>query len=135
MNGNKISEKTKLSFEQLGKALNRLDEMLQQPADPHRANVDASIQRVEFCIELFWTALKRLLYDLGKDLIFPKEILQEAFQGHLINDDKAWLAMLKDRNQTSHTYNEELADEIYENIKKHYTVMQQTYDQLSKQYC
>ena len=131
---NNISEKTKLSFDLLGKALDRLYEILQRPLDADRANIDASIQRFEFCIELFWKALKRLLFDLGQEATYPKEILREAYQGHLIDDELQWLAMLADRNQTSHTYNEELADQIYEKIKTHYQVMHATHDALLKRY-
>lgn len=131
---NNISEKTRLSFDQLGKSLDRLHEMLQRPLDTDRANIDASIQRFEFCIELFWKALKRLLSDLGQEATYPKEILREAYQGNLINDEQAWLAMLTDRNLTSHTYNEELADQIYEKIKTHYQVMRNACDTLLKRY-
>ncbi len=134
MKQTKISEKTKLSFNQLEKALQRLKQMLDRPADADRANVDASIQRFEFCIELSWKALKRLLFDLGKEVNFPKEILQEAFQGHLIDDEISWILMLTDRNQTSHTYDEELADQIFNRLPGHLQVMQETYQKLSKSY-
>ncbi len=130
-----MSATTRFSFERLGNALDRLDEILQCQPDANRAYIDASIQRFEFCIELFWKALKRLLYDLGKDLTFPKEILQEAYQGHLIDDEQAWLMMLKDRNQASHTYHEGLADEVYENIKNsHYRVMRKAYTHIVERY-
>lgn len=36
----------------------------------------------------------------------------------------------KDRNQTFHTYDETLADQIYERIKRYYPTMQKTYDRL-----
>ncbi len=134
MNTTQISEKTKLSFQQLEKALKRFEEILRRPADSDRANVDASIQRFEFSIELFWKTLKRLLFDLGKEVNYPKEILREAFQGHLINDEDCWILMLTDRNQTSHAYEEELADQIYSRLQGHLTVMQKTYQKLAERY-
>ncbi len=130
MNATNISEKTKFSFRQLEKALQRFDEILHKPVDVDRVTIDASIQRFEFCIELFWKALKRLLYDLGKEVHFPKEILQEAFQGNLIDDEDAWILMLTDRNQTSHTYDEELADKVYSRLRGHCNVMQKAYQNL-----
>lgn len=129
-----ISNKTRLTFQKLSNALQRLEEILEEPEDPKRASIDASIQRFEFCIELFWKALKRLLDDLGKPTTYPKEILQEAYQGNLIDNEQLWLAMLKDRNQTSHTYEEELANQVYHNIKKYHPFMKQEYVNLQKKY-
>ncbi|GAL00502.1 nucleotidyltransferase [Nonlabens ulvanivorans] len=34
----------------------------------------------------------------------------------LIKDGKVWMEMIKSRNKTSHTYNEETADEIFNDI-------------------
>jgi hypothetical protein len=48
----------KATLESLGKALDRLEEALEQPLENALA-VDATIQRFEFTIELFWKALKR----------------------------------------------------------------------------
>ena len=129
-----LSEKTKLTFAKLGNALLRLEEMLQEVPDAKRGAIDASIQRFEFCIELFWKSLKRLLADLGKQTTFPKEVLQHAYQGHLIDNEKEWLAMLDDRNLTSHTYEEELANTIYNNIKTYCPVMKKTYEALRVKY-
>ena len=53
----------------------------------------------------------------GLELNYPKEIIQEAFILRLINDEDIWIKMLRDRNMTSHTYDEKLADEIYHRIK------------------
>lgn len=60
-----------------------------------------------------WKLLKNILESKGVKVQYPKNILQEAFQGHLINHEQIWLKMLEDRNMTSHTYNEELADQIF----------------------
>ncbi len=84
-----------------------------------RANIDATIQRFEFTFELGWKFLKDYFEEKGLILNYPKEIIQEAFAVGLINDEYLWLQMLSDRNMTSHTYNEKLADEIYERIKKY----------------
>jgi nucleotidyltransferase substrate binding protein (TIGR01987 family) len=37
----------------------------------------------------------------------------------LIDDEELWVKMLLDRNMTSPTYNEQLADEIYSHIKSY----------------
>lgn len=134
MNNQKMSTKTAFAFQQLGRALDRFDDVLKKPADKDDSYIDASMQRFEFCIELFWKALKRLLADLGKEVNLPKLIMQEAYQNHLINDEQIWLDMLKDRNQTSHTYDEDLANQIYAQLPTYAHAMRQTYNQILKQF-
>jgi nucleotidyltransferase substrate binding protein (TIGR01987 family) len=51
---------------------------------------------------------------------------------HFIDDEAMWVAMLQDRNKTSHTYHESLADEIYARIPKYLNVMQKTYVKLTQ---
>ncbi|MDK3160665.1 hypothetical protein QPK87_29520 [Kamptonema cortianum] len=41
------------NFSDLGEALGRLKEILDAPLDERRFIMDATIQRFEFCIELF----------------------------------------------------------------------------------
>jgi nucleotidyltransferase substrate binding protein (TIGR01987 family) len=67
--------------------------------------------------ELAWKFLKDYFFEQGIELNYPKEVRQQAFKVDLINDEQLWLKMLNDRNMTSHTYNEKLADEIYCSIK------------------
>ena len=126
-----METKLKLSHAKLKKALDALKVMVEKPMQEDRSNVDACIQRFEFSVELFWKYLKRLLEDKGLIVTYPKEILKEAFQGGLIEDESIWLQMLYDRNQTSHTYDEELADKIYKNIVSiYYPLMSRTFNSL-----
>ncbi|MES2214508.1 MAG: HI0074 family nucleotidyltransferase substrate-binding subunit, partial [Pseudomonadota bacterium] len=113
---NKINQK----LQYLKKALLRLEEMINEPVSEKRAEIDSVIQRFEFCFELYWKTLQAILESLGENVAFPKEILQSAYKGGLIVDEKIWLAMLRDRNQTSHVYDEGAADAIYTNIKQSY---------------
>ena len=43
-------------------------------------------------------------------------------------------AMLDDRNNTSHTYEEETANRIFQNIKKHFPIMQNTFNRLQAKF-
>jgi nucleotidyltransferase substrate binding protein (TIGR01987 family) len=49
--------------------------------------------------------------------------LKLAFQQGWIDEEGAWLAMLDDRNLTSHTYNESTAVEIYKRLRSHLTAL------------
>ena len=128
------SQKTQLTFTKLNKALSRLEEILKKPMEADRSNIDASIQRFEFTIELFWKLLKRILADLGQEATYPREVLQAAYAGNLIENESAWIRMLEDRNQTSHAYNEELADAIYGRIKTYFPILKTTYLALEERY-
>lgn len=106
----------KATLESLGRALRRLEEALAQPVEDPLV-VDATIQRFEFTIELFWKALKRCLEFEGIGTSTPRHALQQAYQAGWLQDESKWLQMLRDRNETSHTYDEAKAREIYERIR------------------
>lgn len=76
------------------------------------------IQAFEFTYELFWKLFMKLAPDAGLSASSPREALIAAAQAHLIAPDEEshWSQMLRDRNQTSHTYNAALADEILERL-------------------
>ena len=109
--------KTQVKFDKFQKALTALEAIYLKPVQEDRANIDATIQRFEFTFELAWKFLKEYFFGQGLELNYPKEVIKEAFAVRLIDDEDIWLGMLKDRNMTSHTYDEVLAGEIYARIK------------------
>ena len=119
-------QKAAQSLYNLGAALERLQEALQEPEENPLA-VDGTIQRFEFVIELYWKTLKRFLALEGIETFTPKESLQRAYQANWIADETAWLQMLRDRNETSHVYNEETARQIYEHIREYFPELERTY--------
>lgn len=46
--------------------------------------------------------------------------MREAFAKGLVEEGEGWMEMIKSRNQTSHTYNQKVADEIVERILEAY---------------
>jgi len=110
----------------LGRALDRLREALAEPEDNPLA-IDGTIQRFEFAIELFWKALRRLLIREGVTTTTPREALQAAFQAGWLADEGAWLQMLRDRNETSHTYNQVTARRIYASVRSTFPEMERAY--------
>lgn len=118
------------SFENLGNALSRLETVLNEPLDKNDYVLDATIHRFEFVIELYWKALKHLLAHSGRLTELPKQTLQEAYAANWLSNESEWLNMLKDRNQTSHTYKHELALQVYDRIKQYCPEMRKTYDNL-----
>lgn len=55
----------------------------------------------------------------GMDCVSPKSCLKLAFKNSWIIDKPAWLAMLVDRNLTTHTYDEALAKSVYSRLAGH----------------
>jgi nucleotidyltransferase substrate binding protein (TIGR01987 family) len=49
-------------------------------------------------------------------LIGSRDASRSAFQNGLITDGEAWMAMIKARNLTSHTYNPEVAYSVTRDI-------------------
>lgn len=79
------------------------------------------IQRFEYTHELAWNVIKDFLEEVGNIKTYgSKDATQEAFKAGLITDGDTWMEMIKSRNKTSHTYNEETANEIYLKITNYY---------------
>ncbi len=115
-----MEKKLEIKLRYLEKAIFQLEEMINEPVGSKRAEIDSAIRRFKFCFELFWKTLKLALEILGQNSAFPKEVLKAAYQGGLIGDEQIWLHMLKDRNDTSHIYDKDVADQVYNNIKTRY---------------
>ncbi|WP_366843488.1 HI0074 family nucleotidyltransferase substrate-binding subunit [Clostridium sp.] len=103
------------------KALNKLDKGLLQYDGKNELLRYGLIQRFEFTFELAWKTLKEVFKDEGlMELNSPKSVLKEAFSSGLIENEKLWINMLKDRNFTLYMYSESISMEISENIKDKY---------------
>ena len=99
------------------RALARLEEALREPATPIVR--DACIQRFEFCFELAWKAIQAALRREGRDCTSPRSCFREAFKQRWIESEEGWTRLLADRNLTSHTYDEALAEAIYGRLPDH----------------
>ena len=93
------------------RALSRLEEAMAKPEDPIVR--DACIQRFEFTFEMAWRALQRYALTEGIECLSPRDCFRVGFRLGLIDRDEQWMAMVEDRNRTSHTYDEESAKAIY----------------------
>lgn len=79
------------------------------------------IKAFEYTYELAWTTLKDFLEYRGQtELYGSRDVFRRAFQLGLLDDGDLWMDMLKNRNRTSHTYNEEIAQEICQAVKNEY---------------
>jgi len=106
------------SLNKLKNANQKLKEGIEHTKD--ELDKDGVIQRFEFTFELLWKALKIYLEYQGIIVKTPRDSFVEAFRIDLISDEKIFLDMLEDRNNTTHIYDKETSEKIFNRIKKNY---------------
>jgi nucleotidyltransferase substrate binding protein (TIGR01987 family) len=79
------------------------------------------IQSFEYTHELAWNTIKDYFQYQGDSSIKgSRDATRAAFKAGIIINGEDWMDMIGSRNKTSHTYNKETADEIFEAIVNHY---------------
>lgn len=74
------------------------------------------IQRFEYTHELAWKVMKDYAeYQGYTDIRGSRDAIRKALEMGLI-DDRRWMESIEDCNLTSHNYDDETAEEIYESI-------------------
>jgi nucleotidyltransferase substrate binding protein (TIGR01987 family) len=91
------------------------------------------IKAFEYTYELGWNTLKDFLTYRGQtDIYGSRDAIRKAFTANLITDGEGWMDMLQSRNKTSHTYNEETAEEITNAVlTRYYSLFKQLETRLS----
>lgn len=75
------------------------------------------IQAFEFVFELAWNLMKDyFVYQGNPDITGSRDAIRTAFKAGLVADGEGWMEMIKSRNQSSHTYNEAVANDICNKI-------------------
>src|SRR5690606_4549370 len=123
-------------FNNYNKAFSKLDEAVERISLDFEMDINGTIdedeflddiikegliQRFKYTHELAWNVMKDFLVNAGNTGIYgSKDATREAFAAGLINDGDIWMDMIRSRNKTSHTYNEETADDIFIKILQQY---------------
>jgi nucleotidyltransferase substrate binding protein (TIGR01987 family) len=128
----------KLKQEQTQRALTSLEELVFKYSENQSDVIlrDALIQRFEYSTEAFWKYLKAYLqteHNLSANS--PREVIRIGLTAKLYIEEMSQelLQMLDDRNLTSHTYVEELAESIAHRIPNYSKNMSEVMTQLSRQ--
>jgi nucleotidyltransferase substrate binding protein (TIGR01987 family) len=103
----------KKSFKQLNKFIDKkeLNDLEKQ----------GLIQSFEYTFELAWNVLKDYYEFQGETNIQgSRDAFRLAINRELIDNGELWMEMIQSRTKTSHTYNEEVAEEIVNSIVKNY---------------
>lgn len=104
-----------ISIVEFEKAINSLEEAISfynstNDNSQKRAFRDAAIQRFEFTIELSWKTSMKVL---GSNTVAAKNAVREMARSNLINDPTKWINFIDCRNETSHSYDEDIAKKVF----------------------
>lgn len=120
-------------FVNFEKSYNSLNKYIDQPikTELERAGI---IQLFEISFELAWKVMKDYLEFQELKVKSPRETIKQAYQIKLIDNGHIWIDALADRNLTVHTYDEEMAKKMVEDIVQiYFPELNKLYNTLSKE--
>lgn len=94
--------------------------------------ISGIIDKFYIQFELGWKVLKELLRYEGANQTAtgsPREIIKTAYAYFDFIEENIWLEMLRDRNDTTHIYNEEAAQQLVKKILHRYIAVFVTLEQ------
>lgn len=108
-------------FSNYQRALAQLTRFMQR-TELNELEEQGLIQAFEYTHELAWNTLRDLLLYEGSttSILGSRDATREAFNLGLISHGDVWMDMIKSRNLTSHTYNEDVAKQIVAAIRERY---------------
>ncbi|MBN2519279.1 MAG: nucleotidyltransferase substrate binding protein, partial [Bacteroidales bacterium] len=110
----------KQRFSNYKKALTQLKEFIEL-GELSKFEKQGLIKSFEYTYELGWNTMKDyLIYQGYPDISGSRDAIREGFKINLIADGEAWMDMLQSRNRTSHSYDEDTAEEIIQAILTRY---------------
>jgi len=131
-----------LKIKAVSQALGKLKEVLDmfkenKYSDMYKVTRDFLIQRFEFGFDTFWRHFKEYLRDNRKvvvEFLSHNKTFRTCFEQKVITDNERNILTdsTRDRNLTSHTYNEKLAEQISKRIVEYYQVMRVVVDRLGE---
>ncbi len=80
----------------------------------------AIVQAFEIVYELGWKVIKDFLKTKDIETFTPRDTIKEAFAANILPSAQIWIDMAKDRNASSHEYNQDKVNMILENISATY---------------
>lgn len=119
-------------LETASRALATLEEIVPPAGAVER---DAAIQRFEYTVEATWKAARAWLVEVeGVAAASPKRVARECRASGVLDDAEAAraLAMVDDRNLTSHTYHEGVAAAIASRLQGHVDLLRRWLEELRR---
>lgn len=76
-----------------------------------------AVQSFEFCYELAWKLMKRILESRGLEVGSPKDTFRKAWEEGLITNPEIWFEFQQKRNLSVHTYNQDCLEDIIKSFE------------------
>jgi len=113
----------KQRFQNYKKALTTVNNAVKLAQERELSDLEKQgvIQGFEFTFELAWNLMKDYLEEQGiTGIIGSKNAIRHAFNKGIIEDGEAWMEMVEGRILSSHTYDEETAEKLLNQIINHF---------------
>ena len=107
-----------VNYTSLVKARNFLAEIIQNARNDYEKA--GTVQAFEFCYELAWRTLRKILRFHGVEVETVRDTFREGAKLKLLSDAEKWFEYLKKRNITVHTYRKEILDDLFSNTAKEF---------------
>ena len=110
-------------FSNFNKAFAQLEKAVKLSKERQLSDLEQQgiIQSFEYTHELAWNTMKDYFeYQGDSSIKGSRDATRAAFKTGIITNGEDWMDMIRSRNKSSHTYNQETADEIFEAIQDHY---------------
>jgi len=125
----------KQRFENFQKAFAQLAKFIEKQ-ELNELEEQGLIKAFEYTYELAWNVMKDYYQYQGEDNIQgSRDAIRLAFKRGLVEDGEDWMAMIKSRIMSSHTYNEELVQEIKAAVLNKYYPLFERFNQKMNQLC
>ncbi|MDP8206730.1 MAG: nucleotidyltransferase substrate binding protein [Candidatus Electryonea clarkiae] len=109
-------------FEHYCNAFSQLTRFIEKK-DLNELEQQGLIKAFEYTYELAWNTIKDYFEDQGETGITgSRDAFRIAFNRGLVENGETWMDMIRSRTLTSHTYNEEVANEIVDDIINRYFI-------------
>jgi len=107
-------------FNNFEKALSQLTKFIEK-GNLNEFEKQGLIQAFEYTYELAWNTLKDYFEGQGDvNILGSRDAFRLAFKRGLIENGETWMKMIASRIATSHTYNENVAEEIAKDTENLY---------------
>lgn len=111
----------KQRFDNYQKALTKLKDYAEQE-NLNELESQGLIKAFEYTFELAWKTLQDYIGEVKgtPEVKGPRPVIMDSFKEGFIHSGEVWMAMLRDRNRSTHTYDEAISKEIIKAIRTEY---------------
>jgi len=125
----KVMQRYQMALQTLSTLKEVLEAIEQGVPEEYYLNMrDSAIQRFEYSIDTLWKFLKIYLQEslnMQVESASPRSVIRNALDANIVyqNEFEQLMRCITSRNETSHAYNEELAQNLMDELPSFYETM------------